>query len=58
MAIETSAVDASIELLKQVGFPIVVALYFMFRVDKHVQESTKAYTELRETVLKAIQGGP
>lgn len=38
-------VDAAIRILETVGFPTAVALWFMFRTDRKIEEQTKATTE-------------
>lgn len=49
---ETSLLEAGIALIKQVGFPAVVALWFMFRTDRYIDENTKALKDLREEILR------
>lgn len=43
--------SAAVELIKQVGFPIAVALWFMFRTDRVLSNFAKEMRELKETVL-------
>tara|TARA_Y100000034_G_scaffold112813_1_gene147144 strand:- start:756 stop:905 length:150 start_codon:yes stop_codon:yes gene_type:complete len=38
-------------LISNLGFPIVVSLYFMFRVEKTMKENTKATQELKEAII-------
>ena len=40
--IEVSTAETVIELVKQVGFPIVVAGWVMFRTDKRMEDLTTA----------------
>lgn len=42
MGIQMSTADAAIEIIKQVGFPVVVACWFMFRTDKRLDALTEA----------------
>ena len=43
----------AVELLKQVGFPIFVACWFMFRTDRRIDNLTKAiYAALPELAPK------
>ena len=44
---EASLIKAGIEVVKQVGFPVAVAFWFMFRTDKLIQNMTQAFTDLR-----------
>lgn len=44
---EESLVKAAVEVVKQVGFPIAVAFWFMFRTDKILMSMTQAFTDLR-----------
>lgn len=41
-----------IQIISNVGFPVVVALYLLVRVDKTIEESTKALTELTKTIIE------
>lgn len=41
-----------VQLISNLGFPIVVALYLLIRVDKTIEESTKALTELTKTIIE------
>lgn len=39
---EPSLLAAGIDVLKQVGFPVFVACWFMFRTDKKLEDLTHA----------------
>jgi len=39
-----------VELISNVGFPIAVSLYFMFRVDKSLKNLTSAVSDLKEAI--------
>ena len=41
-----------IELLKQVGFPVLVALWFMLRSDKRQDAHTVAIDQLKDAINK------
>lgn len=47
MNAELSALDKLLEVVKQVGFPIVVACWFMFRTDKKLEALTATINKLR-----------
>jgi len=40
-----------VNLISQVGFPIFVALYFMFRLETAVKKNTEVLTDLK-TIIK------
>lgn len=44
--------ESLIELLKSVGFPIFVVLWFMFRTEKILREVIKSNTRLGEAIEK------
>ncbi|MEN3012876.1 MAG: YvrJ family protein [Dictyoglomus thermophilum] len=44
--------DLFMKFISQVGFPIVVALYLLVRVDKTIEKSTEALTELTKTIIE------
>jgi len=46
MTIESSTADSGISLIKQVGFPVVVALWFMLRNDKKMDDQNKVLGEI------------
>lgn len=48
MNAEITAMQAFIEVVKQVGFPVVVACWFMFRTDKRLDA-------LKESVDKLVK---
>lgn len=52
MNLNENTIRNAIELVQTVGFPIVVALYFMLRTDKKISELTDAFYSLREEVRK------
>ena len=39
---ELTTAQAAIEIVKQVGFPVVVACWFMFRTDRRLEALTSA----------------
>ncbi|MCS7231605.1 MAG: YvrJ family protein [Elusimicrobiota bacterium] len=41
-----------IQVISNVGFPVVVALYLLIRVDKTIEKSTEALTELTKTIIE------
>ena len=41
--------------ISTLGFPIVVSLYFMFRVEKTMKENSQAMRDLREVIIKALK---
>jgi|TARA_Y100000296_G_scaffold17864_2_gene21125 hypothetical protein len=42
------------DILNNVAFPVVVALYFMFKVEKSIKNNTEALTQVRE-VMKDVR---
>ena len=40
------------QIISNVGFPVVVALYLLIRVDKTIESSTEALTELTKTIIE------
>ena len=46
MNAELSGFQAAVEIVKQVGFPVVVACWFMFRTDKRLEALTDAIGKL------------
>ena len=46
MGAQFSAFEAFVEIVKQVGFPVVVACWFMFRTDKRLESLTEAVNKL------------
>ncbi|MGB9879035.1 MAG: YvrJ family protein [Candidatus Pelagibacter ubique] len=40
------------QIVSNVGFPVVVALYLLVRVDKTIEKSTEALTELTKTIIE------
>ena len=44
---EASLIKGGVEVVKQIGFPIAVAFWFMFRTDKLLQNMTQAFTDMR-----------
>ena len=46
MQAELSGFQAAVEIVKQVGFPVVVACWFMFRTDKRLETLTEAVNKL------------
>lgn len=41
-----------IQVISNVGFPVVVALYLLIRVDKTIEKSTEALTELTKIIIE------
>lgn len=41
----------AIEVIQTVGFPIFVALYFMFRTEKVIKANTEAIKDLANKIL-------
>jgi len=41
-----------VQIISNVGFPVVVALYLLVRVDKTIEKSTEALTELTKTIIE------
>ena len=41
-----------VQIVSNVGFPVVVALYLLVRVDKTIEKSTEALTELTKTIIE------
>lgn len=52
MNAEQSAFDYAVKVLQTVGFPAAVALWFMFRSDRKIEENTKALVDLTLAVSK------
>lgn len=46
MTLDSETIEAGITVFKQVGFPAVVACWFMFRTDKRLDRLTEAVTAL------------
>lgn len=46
MNLDAQTVDAAISVFKQVGFPAVVACWFMFRTDARLDKLTEAVNSL------------
>lgn len=42
-----------ISLIAQYGFPVFVSVWFMYRLEKKLEENTKAFNELT-TVIKEV----
>jgi len=47
-----SDITPLIQIISNVGFPVVVALYLLVRVDKTIEKSTEALTELTKTIIE------
>ena len=51
--------DQLVQLISQVGFPIVVAAYLLIRTDKLLRETTTALKELTQAVRELkLRSGP
>ncbi|EPY2276296.1 YvrJ family protein [Clostridium sporogenes] len=46
--------DQLLMLISNVGFPIAVSLYLLLRIEKKLEELTKALTYLDKTILSAM----
>ncbi|AVQ44936.1 YvrJ family protein [Clostridium botulinum] len=46
--------DQLVMLISNVGFPIAVSLYLLLRIEKKLEELTKALTYLDKTILSAM----
>lgn len=49
--INKTTAEAAIAVVQQVGFPVVVACWFMFRTDKFLNTLAKRVGELKEEIL-------
>jgi len=49
--------DGIIKLIQQIGFPIAVALWFMFRTDKKIEKMTEALREVKEVLARIARNG-
>lgn len=47
--------DQLVMLISNVGFPIAVSLYLLLRIEKKLEELTKALNSLDKTILSAIE---
>lgn len=47
--------DQLIKLISDVGFPIAVSLYLLLRIEKKLDEITKALTSLDKTITSAMK---
>ncbi|WP_049041992.1 YvrJ family protein [Clostridium sporogenes] len=47
--------DQLVMLISNVGFPIAVSLYLLLRIEKKLEELTKALNSLHKTILSAIE---
>lgn len=41
-----------IQIISNAGFPVVVVLYLLVRVDKTIEESTNALSELTKKIIQ------
>jgi len=48
-------VDSMYEQLSDVGFPIAVSLYLLLRIEKKLDEITKALTTLDKTITSVMK---
>ena len=55
MSMESDLLDIAVQLINQVGFPIFVVLWFMYRSEKIIKANTKALTELTTLVVKLCE---
>lgn len=47
-------IDNVIRILQTVGFPVAVAVWFMFRTDKRIEDNSKAQNDLTQAVNKML----
>ncbi|APH14302.1 yvrJ family protein [Clostridium sporogenes] len=47
--------DQLIKLISDVGFPIAVSLYLLLRIEKKLDEITKALTSLDKTITSVMK---
>ncbi|ABS42171.1 YvrJ family protein [Clostridium botulinum] len=47
--------DQLVMLISNVGFPIAVSLYLLLRIEKKLEELTKALNSLDKSILLAIE---
>ncbi|WP_061330197.1 YvrJ family protein [Clostridium botulinum] len=47
--------DQLIKLISDVGFPMAVSLYLLLRIEKKLDEITKALTSLDKTITSAMK---
>lgn len=47
-----SEIDIVAQFISSVGFPIFVAVYTLFRLEKTIKENTKAINDLRVSLAK------
>lgn len=52
MTFDQNTVDNGVKVLQTVGFPAAVALWFMFRTDRKLEENTKAVVDLTIAINK------
>jgi len=50
MSAESVVLDAAVQIINQMGFPIFVVLWFMYRSEKIISANTEALTELSRVV--------
>lgn len=52
MNLDQALVDNGIKVLQTVGFPSAVAIWFMWRSDRKIEENTKAIVDLTIAINK------
>jgi len=50
VSFESGVIDMVVQMINQVGFPIFVVLWFMYRSEKIISANTEALTELSRVV--------
>ena len=55
MSVESGTIDLIVQLINQVGFPIFVVLWFMYRSEKIIKANTQALGELTTIVAKLCE---
>lgn len=49
---ECSGLEAALRFLKELGFPVAVAAYLLFRLDSLIRKNTEALHALRRGLLE------
>lgn len=55
MTFNQDTIRAGISMIQQVGFPIFVACWFMFRTDKYIKSNTESLNHLRKAIQVAYK---
>lgn len=54
MEMDSSIVDNGVKVLQTVGFPSAVAMWFMLKTDRKLEENTRAMIELTIAINKLV----